>query len=379
MQAWQAVRSVRTNPLCLLLLSALAVSNSSYGQSADQLLNETAKNYQTLTNYELAGHANVAIPGSVWQLTGDFTLIGPRKEPSQDGGQPKIIPGASRVGGLKSVKTVLDSPERRPPDASFPLALFMRFGTKIADEVVSVERSSSETLKLNGEDVLCDILKVTYTPSTYEHPHPESVSYSISPAKHLVLKEVLTFNTGRHIDRALWTMTFDSVKFDRPIPPWVLNMADIPTVTERTEWIGKAGPGFTLPASDGSLLTLSSLRGKEVLLDFWSITCGPCKLEMPMIEEVGHEYERRGVVLVRISFDPTEKSKTWLDRNKRSLRTLTDSDFEASDAYKVQGIPALVLIGRDGKVRQYWEGSVPKATIQAALKSSLKRDKHFSN
>jgi peroxiredoxin len=92
-----------------------------------------------------------------------------------------------------------------------------------------------------------------------------------------------------------------------------------------------------------------------------------------MIEGVGHEYERRGVVLLGISFDPTEKSKTWLDRNSRKLRTLTDSDFAASEAYKVQGIPALVLIGRDGRVKQYWEGTVPKATIQAALKSSLKR------
>jgi hypothetical protein len=78
MQAWQADRSARTNPLWLLLLSALAVPNSSYGQSADQLLQDTAKNYQALTNYELAGHANVAIPGSVWQFAGGFALIGPR-------------------------------------------------------------------------------------------------------------------------------------------------------------------------------------------------------------------------------------------------------------------------------------------------------------
>jgi thiol-disulfide isomerase/thioredoxin len=127
-----------------------------------------------------------------------------------------------------------------------------------------------------------------------------------------------------HIDRALWTITFDSVKFDRPTPPWALDMAEIPTVQERSEWIGKAAPRFKLPASDGSPVALSSVRDKEVLLDFWSITCGPCKLEMPMIEEVGHEYEGRGVVLLGISFDPTEKSKTWLDRNHRTLRTLRD-------------------------------------------------------
>jgi len=94
-------------------------------------------------------------------------------------------------------------------------------------------------------------------------------------------------------------------------------------------------------------------------------------MEMPMIEEVGREYESEGVILVGISFDPTEKSKGWLDRHNRKLRTLTDSDFVASDAFKVQGIPALVLIGRDGKVKQYWEGPVSKAALKAALNSIL--------
>ena len=98
-----------------------------------------------------------------------------------------------------------------------------------------------------------------------------------------------------------------------------------------------------------------------------------------MIEEVGHEYEGRGVVLVGISFDPTEKSKAWLDRNHRALRTLTDSDFVASDAYKVHGIPALVLIGRDGRVKRYWEGRVSKAAIQSALDLSLKKSRPSSN
>jgi peroxiredoxin len=375
----QAARSPRTNSRWLLLLCAVVAPSLTYAQAADQLLRETAKNYQTLTSYEMSGRATVTIPGSVWQSTGNFTVIGPRKEPSQDGGPPKMIPGGGRIGGLKSVKTVPDSPEQQPANVSFPFALLMHFGAKIADDVVSVERSGSETLKLDGEDVPCEILKVTYTPSTYEHQHPESISYWISPAKHLVLKEVLTFNADRHIDHALWTITVASIKFDRPTPQWVLDMADIPAVKERTEWVGQAAPEFKLPASDGSLVTLSSLRGKEVLLDFWSITCGPCKLEMPIIEEVGHEYLGKGVVLLGISFDPTEKSKKWLDRNKRSLRTLTDSDFEASDAYKVHGIPALVLIGRDGKVQQYWVGSVPKAAIQAALNSSLKKRKHLLN
>jgi len=384
MTPWRVVSIAKANHLCLLLLSLVAAAHLANAQSPspssseDQLLSETAKNYQTLTDFELDGHAGLAIPGSVWQMNFSFAFVGPRKEPSPDGGPPKVIQGGGRVGRMKPVKTVADSTEPQPTEVGFPFALLNQFGTKIADGVVGVEHAGSETLKLNGGDVPCEILKVTYTPSTPEHPHPEAVTYWINPAKHLVLKEVLTSRAGRHIENGLWTVVFDTAKFNHPPPQWLLDMAKIPKVRVRGEWIGKAAPQFSLPSSDGSPVTLSSLRGKAVLLDFWSTFCGPCKLEMPMLEEVGHEYEGKGAVLLGISVDPTEKSKAWLDKNSRTLRTLTDSDYAASDAFKIHGIPALVLVGRDGKVKQYWEGTVQKETVQAALKSAVKH-RLFSN
>jgi peroxiredoxin len=350
-----------------------AAPHFSFAQSADQLLNDTAKNYQTLTAFELSGHATVAIPGSVWQFNHEFTYAVPRMEPSPDGAPPKVPYGVGRVFRMKPVKTVAESTEEQPANVGFPFVLLSEFGKRIADGVVSVERTGSETLKLNGEDVPCEILKVTYTPSTDDHPHPESVTYWISPAKHLVLKDALIHKAGRQYENAQWTVEFDSAKFDRPTPQWVLDMANIPKVTEHKEWIGKDAPEFALPASDGATVTLSSLRGKTVLLDFWSTFCGPCKLEMPMLEEVGHEFEAQGVVLLGISVDPTAKSKAWLDQNGRPLRSLTDSDYAASDAFKIAGIPALVMIGPDGKVKQYWEGSVEKASIEAALNASFKK------
>jgi peroxiredoxin len=352
----------------LVLLSFAIWGRIAYAQSADQLLLDTEKNYQTLTGYELSGHAIVAIPDSTWQMNGDFAIIGPRRGP--DGGPLRGSEGFI-PGYFKPVKTVADS-EQKPPRLSFPRELFAGLD-RIASAVVKVEHTGSETLQLNGEDTVCDILKVTYTPSTSERPRPEEATYWISSIRHLVLKQVVTFSAGRQNDHALWTIIYDSLKLDRPAPQWLLDGANIPNVTERSEWIGKAAPEFALQASDGSSVTLSSLRGKAVLLDFWSITCGPCILEMPTIEEVGHDYESKGVALLGISFDPTEKSKTWLDRHNRTLRNLTDSDFVASDAFKIHGIPALVLIGADGKVKRYWEGPVSKETIQAALNSITKQ------
>lgn len=339
----------------------------SHAQSADQLLRDTAKNYQMLKGYQLSGHVDVTTSG--WQTKEDFTVIGPSEVRSPDGGLPKSMPSGVLPWNFKSVKTDPDS-QQPEPEVAIPGQLSSELD-KIAD-AVKVEWVGSELLVFDGVSVACDILKVTYPPSTYVHQHPEAVRYWIGPAKHLVLKEVATFSAGPHIDHALWTITFDSAKFDQPTPQWIVDAANTPEVKVRTEWVGKAAPEFALPAADGTLVKLSALRGKVVLLDFWSITCGMCRLEMPMIEEVDSEHDGRGLVLLGISFDPAEKSKGWLDRHNRKLRTLTDSDDRASVAFKVQDYPTLVLIGRDGKVKQYWEGPVSKAAIEASLNLMLK-------
>ena len=369
-------------PRMLLMIISLSLASTASAQiaptsdsraednSAKRLLEETAANYKTLTGYEFRAKVNLQIPDSVWQYNGELTLVGPRRE-VQENGTVKMTHESGAIGRLIPVETAAGS-EERPTQVSTPFLILGRFDA-VAKDAIHVERIGSEVVPLNGDSVACEILKVTYTPPTYEKPHPEEVTYWIDPARHLVLKRALMFNAGRSIPHARWTITFDSMKFDQPTPQWLLGMADIPEVRMRSEWIGKEAPEFSLPAADSSPLRLSSLRGKIVLLNFWSITCGPCKLELPMLEELHHENQGRGVELLGISFDPTDKSKAWLERNNRSLRTLTDADFVVSDAYKVHGIPALVLVGRDGKVKQYWEGTVSKVVLQAAIDHAAKK------
>jgi peroxiredoxin len=73
------------------------------------------------------------------------------------------------------------------------------------------------------------------------------------------------------------------------------------------------------------------------------------------------------VSLWGVTFDPPAKDKNWLSAHQRALRTLTDADFVVTDLYGVHGIPALVLIGRNGKIRNYWTGEVPKEELETAI------------
>ena len=73
---------------------------------------------------------------------------------------------------------------------------------------------------------------------------------------------------------------------------------------------------------------------------------------------------------VEPSFRPAGKGQKWLLQHQRALPTLSDADFVVSDLYKVHGIPALVLIGTDGKVKNYWEGEVSKPDLEAAIQQA---------
>src|ERR1700730_13264442 len=149
-------------------------------------------------------------------------------------------------------------------------------------------------------------------------------------------------------------------------------MKELPTVTPRKEWLGRPAPDFKLSDLNGNSVALSSMRGKIVLLDFWSISCGPCIREMPMIEATG-ESHKGDLVVWGVSFDQPERDKKWLLQHQRSLPPPSDADFVVSDLYYLACISPVVLIGADGTVRNYWEGEVSRPDLEAAIQTASRR------
>ena len=177
---------LRAMTTTLKLIVFVAATYPSYGQSATQLLQDTARYYKTLTGYEIDGHSNVKIPNSPWQWNGVIKLIGPHREVTDDGAV-KIAAGGGEVRSSRPFKSGPDSGQPEP-QTSMPFAIFGHFD-QIAGSVVAVEQTGTEPLTLNGGSVQCDILRVTYTPSTYEHPHPEQITYWIDPRSPEISRE----------------------------------------------------------------------------------------------------------------------------------------------------------------------------------------------
>jgi peroxiredoxin len=304
--------------------------------------------------------------GSSWQMSFDV-IAAAAPSPFDSPRPPAHIIG--RVGGQQQYVNALGGSDEKPTSVGIPFAVAGSWD-RIAENVESVTETGTDTLPLNGATSACRVLQVQYK-SQADGPKPPPVTYSICSDKHLILKKIMLYPTGRRADGppVPWTITFDTAQFDRPAPRWLLDFTELPAVRIHKEWIDKPAPDFKLPDLSGNSVALSSMRGKVVLLDFWSSSCGPCIREMPMIEAIG-EGHKADLIVWGVSFDQPDRDKKWLIQHQRTLPTLSDADFVVSDLYKVPGIPALVLIGVDGKVKNYWEGEVSKPDLEAAIQQA---------
>jgi cytochrome c biogenesis protein CcmG/thiol:disulfide interchange protein DsbE len=124
------------------------------------------------------------------------------------------------------------------------------------------------------------------------------------------------------------------------------------TPPSEPDLLGKPAPGFTLKDVDGREVTLASLRGKPVLLDFWATWCEPCREEMPYIQKLSDQFKDKGLVVVAIDTNETaEKARKYFEEHNHSFVNLVDSGEEATKKYGGNSIPRTVLIDKEGVVR----------------------------
>ncbi|MGS2723066.1 TlpA disulfide reductase family protein [Porticoccus sp. GXU_MW_L64] len=119
-------------------------------------------------------------------------------------------------------------------------------------------------------------------------------------------------------------------------------------------------PDFTLKSNSGDNLRLAEQRGSVVMLNFWASWCGPCKQEMPLLDDLYKRYSRAGFTIlgVNVERDP-EDAKRVLRDIPVSFPVLFDTESSVSKAYDVSAMPTTVMIDRDGNIRHLHKGFKP--------------------
>lgn len=135
--------------------------------------------------------------------------------------------------------------------------------------------------------------------------------------------------------------------------------------------VGNLAFDFELQTLDGKTVKLSDLRGKPVLLNFWATWCGPCRFEMPFLQQIKDSYSAKGLVLLAVDIGENSATvqKFMTDLNL-SLTVPMDTTAKVAKSYSILNIPSTFLIDKDGIIR----GKVVGAFLnKAAIENELKK------
>ena len=123
---------------------------------------------------------------------------------------------------------------------------------------------------------------------------------------------------------------------------------------------GKPAPDFALKSSTGANLRLSEYRGDVVMINFWATWCGPCRQEMPLLDQLYSRYQRVGFSLLGVNIDDdSSRAMDMIHELGVSFPVLFDARKEVSRLYDVDAMPVTILVDREGNVRHVHKGYKP--------------------
>jgi len=139
---------------------------------------------------------------------------------------------------------------------------------------------------------------------------------------------------------------------------------------------GFLAPDFTLDTLDGKKVTLSELRGKIVVVNFWATWCPPCRAETPALEKSYEQYKDSGVVILGANLtnqDLVSKVESFVQEFTLTYPILLDRDGSVGYLYQINGLPTTFFINRQGIIRTAVVGGPMSETfIRSKIEALLK-------
>jgi peroxiredoxin/outer membrane lipoprotein-sorting protein len=189
---------------------------------------------------------------------------------------------------------------------------------------------------------------------------PQQTSYG--PGQAEIETRVKHLAVNGEVDAALFTFT--------PESDWSQVRALMLPGEERPSLVGRSAADFTLKSLNGEQLRLSSLRGQVVVLDFWATWCPPCRAELPAMVKLKTEFGDQ-VRFLGVNDEAEATVKGFLAKKGYELDVLHEDRREVSRRYGVRAIPTVLIIDRDGVIRQHYVGTRQERELRAAIQSVI--------
>lgn len=152
----------------------------------------------------------------------------------------------------------------------------------------------------------------------------------------------------------------------------VILLAQLSFTPLQAATLDKPAPDFTLKSQSGKNLKLSEYAGNVVMLNFWASWCGPCRKEMPLLNDLHNKYEALGFVVLGVNVEEqSRQAKSFIADSPVDFPILFDSNNTVSKQYDVIAMPTTVLIDRNGTMRYLHKGY--KAGDEKKYKKMVKK------
>ncbi|MEW6567865.1 MAG: TlpA disulfide reductase family protein [Chloroflexota bacterium] len=131
-------------------------------------------------------------------------------------------------------------------------------------------------------------------------------------------------------------------------------------------------PDFTLTGFDGRQVSLSALRGRVVVINFWASWCPPCREEAAYLEQTWRKYQDRGVVFIGVDYVDTEpEALAYIAEFNITYINGPDTGTRISQAYRIRGVPETFFVDRNGQLRGVRIGPLQPPELDERLEQLL--------
>jgi len=130
-------------------------------------------------------------------------------------------------------------------------------------------------------------------------------------------------------------------------------------------------PRFNARTTDGEKFTNDSIKGKVVLLEFWTTWCPYCLDEAPFVDKIGKEFSGKGLILLAINVGESKKTvKKYLDMHPRNCKIVLMEDTNLAAMYQATAYPIYVVIDRDGYISSTQRGAGGEPALRKLLSAA---------
>jgi peroxiredoxin/outer membrane lipoprotein-sorting protein len=381
--------SIRLRTLVAALgLALLAGTVAAQGdRDAHTLLEKVVQTYQGLARYQFEGTVSVTMSANGQSQSFDVPVLVAAIRPSRVHsemhnpmmGMQYVSDGTQTILYSEQLNQFVRKPALADSQAMIGgISPLNRYFTLLKN-ATAWKYLRDEALDVRGSKSPCAVVEVTFARLPNQQGDISPTTLWIDRARHVVLRESTTIVTKTPDGKPAMTMAqttlFHVTRMNEPVADSFFVFRPPDGAKEVKEFgvqdvdlSGQKAPNFGLRDLQGRLHSLTALRGKVVLLDFWATWCGPCRIEMPRVQRLYTQFRSKGLVVFGISVDDdTSLVRPYIRKNRYTFPILLDIQKQAGSSYQTAHIPTLVIIDRSGTIRSYFVGVHEDSVLRGAL------------